>query len=557
MRTVKWTKVALALMVPAVALVLLGQSARPPAAEAKPTAIITINWTLCLTLGSALDWDDTGQVNAADAVKGFGDCGGGIANQGTFDNMIGAIRGISSPADNPNFRLEQVAASHPKPEDFTQPGRNPGGDPTTPMDSDAGQLHQEDGAMWMIAFVTNDDPVAFYADKGAFNIGGANAGSSVACGPGAPNADFDFVDPDCDNDPSTEGDGVVVALLNGNDASRGPATIRVRQDHVEMEDQYTVVGEPNKIEFTASKSVLQTGAPVCQLFSDLATFLATLGAPEKSPLTAIVKDSDGTALTGALVVFEIKSESEDIAKLAQALRVNRQLALTPTLSSALGISSPDVICGDQETGTITVSASISKSIPAKIEGQGGTTVDPGARERDVEVEIEVKGPPTDMTLSATPASLVCDGTATSAVSATLTDAGGNPAVDGNVVAYSVKALGTVSPFQAKSASGVATTTLTPLSDIARGVTVDATLLFPKLVEDDDDVTADDIQNCGQLIQSYPCPRLSEKLAPSEIEKAVLVECSTTAPQPVPVPGGSSGPTISPPSTGDGGYLSGD
>lgn len=555
----KWTKVALVLMVPAVALVLLGQSARPPAAEAKPTAIVTINWTLCLTLGAGFDWDDNSVVNSADATKGFGECGGGLANQTSFDNMIGAIRGISSPEDNPNFRLEKVAASHPKPEDLTAPGRTLGGNATTPLDSEAGQLHQEDGAMWIIAFVTNDDPVAFFADKGVFNIGGANAGSAVVCGPGAPNADFDFVDPDCDEDSSTEGDGVVAILLNGNDANRGPAIIRVRQDHLEMEDQYTVVGEPYKIELTASKSVLQTGASVCKLFSNTSTFLATLGAPEKSPLTAIVKDSDGTPLTGSMVVFEILSESEDVALLAQPLRANRQLALTPTLSSALGVSSPDVICGGEETGTITLRASISREIPAKIEGQGGATVDPAARERDAEVEIKVQGPPTDMTLSASPASLVCDGTATSAVSAALTDAAGNPAIDGNVVAYSVKALGTVSSFQAKSAGGVATTTLTPLSDIARGVTVNATLLFPELVEDDEGVTADDIQNCEQLLQSYPCPLLSEKLVPGDIEKALLVECSTTVPQPVPgtVPGGSSGPTVSPPSTGDGGYSSGD
>jgi hypothetical protein len=87
----------------------------------------------------------------------------------------------------------------------------------------------------------------------------------------------------------------------------------------------------------------------------------------------------------------------------------------------------------------------------------------------------VQSMPTDMVLSASPGSLVCDGTATSAVSANLTDDEGNPAVDGNVVHFQAKALGSVSPIEPASAGGAATTTLTPLSGLAGGVSVGATL----------------------------------------------------------------------------------
>jgi Invasin, domain 3 len=538
MRTVKWTKLALVVVVPALALLFLGQSVRPPAAEAKPTTIITINWALCVSLDTTIDWNGNGHVDDGDSTVAFFDCHDSLNNQGSFDNMIGALRNI--PDAPLGHRQEAVLASPPTPEDFTAPGKDANGFQLTPMDSDAGQLHQLDGMMWFIAFVTNDDPVAFYADNGVFQ----NGKSSIACGPGAPNADFDFTDPDCDKDSSTKGDGVVTALLVANDSDRGPATVRVRQDHVEMEEPYTVVGEPSQIEFSAPKSTIQTGAPLCELFSDTSSYLATLGAPEKTPVSSKVMDSDGTPVTGAMVVYDIISDNNKIARFALPTKdTQRQESVVPTLSTALGVSSPDVLCGNTDTGTITVRASISSTA-------NGVGLDPQARERHAELEVKVQGPPTNMVLSAASSSLVCDGTAASTVSATLTDAAGNPAVDGNVVRFDVKALGTVSPIEAKSAGGVATTAVTPLTDIARGVTVNATLLRPQLDEGDaDDTAADPVEDADD----------SEVLVPSDVLNAFLVECSTTAPQPAPgtAPSGSIGPNISPPSTGDGGYLSGE
>jgi hypothetical protein len=557
MRIVKLTKIALVLAASAMALLLAGQGARPPAAKAEPRGLLTINWALCVTLTSTIDWNGDGVVNKNDSTQGFSSCSSGLGSENTFDNMIGALRGIPGPD-----RVAEIAESPPTPEDFTAPGKDPAGVPLTPMDSAAGQLHQEDGMFWVIAFVSNDEPLALYADKGVFlGQGGLPISSTIRCGPGAPNADFDISDEDCDND-GVKGDGVVAVALRANNASRGDANLRLRQGRLEMDAAYTIVGEPYRIEFTAAKTAIQTGAKVCDLFKNTSQYLAALGAPQKSPVTAIVKDSDGKALTGALVIFEIISEESprpEIARLAQARSPSGQIALTPTLSSALGVASPDVVCGDEDTGTITLRASISRVVPKVLPGDTEAGLDVAARERDAELEMKVQGPPTEMTLSATPASLVCDGTATSAVSAALTDAAGNPAIDGNVVRYDVQTLATASPIEAKSAGGAATTTVTPLTDVARGVTADATLLLPVLVEDDDDLTAADLANCAGTLQYFPCPKMTEVLKPNDLEKAFLVECSSSVPQPAPggAPGGSTAPNISPPSTGDGGYLSGE
>jgi hypothetical protein len=155
-----------------------------------------------------------------------------------------------------------------------------------------------------------------------------------------------------------------------------------------------------------------------------------------------------------------------------------------------------------------------------------------------------------MVLSVSPSSLVCDGTASSTVSATLTDAEGNPALDGNTVRFDVKALGIASPIEAKSAAGAATTKVTPLSDIARGVTVKATLL---LIEGEEQEV--DEPEPGPT----PTPTIEEVLVP-DIEKSILVECASAPGAPgVPAPGAPAAggaPAISPPATGDGGYLQG-
>ncbi len=56
----------------------------------------------------------------------------------------------------------------PQPEDFAS------------IDKEMGQMHEVDGKLWLITFVTNDEPIGFYADEGIFPISG---GSTLFCGP--------------------------------------------------------------------------------------------------------------------------------------------------------------------------------------------------------------------------------------------------------------------------------------------------------------------------------------------------------------------------------------
>jgi len=539
---VKLTKLALVLAVPMLAVLLVGQNVRPPKAEARPTTLLTINWLLCLTLNSELDWDGNGTPGTAmDKQVALFQCNNDLDNEQVFDNAVGAIRGLPNAERYP---LEDP----PTPEDLTTEHESPFGNPVTPMDSDGGQLHQEDGAFWAIAFVGNDDPLAFYADRGVFQdpLTLANVGSSIRCGPGPiPSPDYDFTEEDCDND-GVKGDGVVVVRLAANGTSRGDAVLRVRQGPVEVDSAYTVVGEPYRLEVTAGKKAIQTGDMPCELFKNTAQYLATLGSPHKSPISAKVMDSDGVVITGALVKWEIDSgDVNDVAMSANDL-FGENIFSTPTVRSALGVTAPNVICGDENPGDITIKASITpllKVVPAPVTG------DLFAHEKSVKVEMKVQGPPTTMILSASPSSLVCDGTATSAVSATLKDAEGNPAVNGNTVRFAVRALGTIAPFEAASTDGVATTTLTPLTDVARGVTVRATLLVPKLDEGEVDIP-------GQIDEDD-----TEILVPTDdpnFQQAILVQCTgAVAPAPGQAPSGTSGPSISPPATGDGGYLGAD
>jgi hypothetical protein len=520
MRAVKWTKVALVLVIPALALLLLGGSMRPPAVEAKPTGIVTITNTLCLTLTATDgDWTQDGVVNSADGAIGLSRC----------NTLTGAgnLRDLATVLDVPTDKK-------PKPEDFL------------PVDKDLGQLHDFDGVMYFLAFVSNDDPVTFYADEGVWASSG---NATAACGPGP---GYDFVDPDCDANSATEDDGIVAAKLEpGADPDRGPAIVTVRQGMQNMEEEYTIVGEPHKITLNVMEPTIQDGASKCMVMSDVATFVEYLSAPSTTIVQAIVTDDDGTPITGGLVAFETDDESK--ATMAKPL--------TPTVDmQALGIGAPNTLCGTVDSGTVTVRAAITDGVK-----ELGPGLDPGANVgKDMEAEVTIQGMPTDMALTATPGSLVCDGTASSNVSAALTDAGGKPAMDGTPVRFSAKALGIVSPIEAKSVSGAATTALTPLSGVAKGVAVRATMALEPIDWEDvldnyrdliDPVVLNDLELNDKLISWRNIEVEELPLADVQLEGSLLVQCTESAAEPA-VPVAPTAPAISPPATGDGGYSSG-
>lgn len=518
MRAVKHTKIVLLMVVPALILLLLGGSARPPAAQAKVTKILTITNVMCLTLAGNVDWNGNGALDDTDGAGGLQVCQSpGLGQEANFRVLTRVLERISSGDDT----------SNPKPEDFAK------------VDMDAGQVHQDDGLMYVVAFVGNDDPVGFFADRGVFN----NDLSSITCGP-ASDPMADFADEDCDGD-GVKGDGVVVAPFQPNGADRGPAEFRVRQNHIEMSEPYKIVGEPHHITLKAMDTAIQDGAPVCELMSDVPTFIAISGAPETAVLVATVTDSDGTPITGGLVGWSV--DDSDKRKASLVIPASLEVPFSPSLDlQALGLGAPETLCGGDETGTVKITA---KLTDGSAELPSGLALDPGRTPRQATIELPVQSAPEKMELSASPAGLVCDGASTSTVTATLTDADGKPVVNGNHVEFSVKALGVASPIDGVSATGVATSVVTPLAGLINGVVVHATWMRH-------------VVKGGEIPATPEPPDLPEpvplKYVASDLEQTLLVNCEQAAPAapeapPAALPGGApAGTVISPPRTGDGG-----
>ena len=534
----KHTKMVLLMVVPALVVLFLGGSMRPPAAQAEPIKVITLTDVMCLTMNGYADWNNNGGpgLDPGDKSTGLLVCDA-LGKEGFFRALTRVAKQLPFTSDPDVYASE---TSDPQPEDFAK------------TDVDFGQLHQDDQTMWIVAFVGNDDPVGFYTDAGVFlnQDGSPGTKSNVTCGPAAlvPSS-YDFTDPDCDKDPSTHGDGVVVAGFRANGADRGPYEVRVRQDHFEIREPFKVVGEPDKIAFKALDPAIQTGAPACELFSDTPSFLAINGEPETSVTVATVTDEDGTAITGAIVVYTV----EDTDNLGHASKrasfvipYPLTISLTPTLDlQALGVGSPQVICGGDEAGTVKLTARITDGLAPE---ELGAAIDPGgANGRSARLEYTVQGPPDKIVLSADPASLVCDGTANSTVSATLTDADGKPVVDGNHVEFSVKALGVASPIDGRSAKGVATSAITPLAGLINGVVVHATWQRHIAVEVPPTPPA-----------GLPKELTELKFVASDLEQTMLVNCEEAAPAApeappaVPAGGAAAGAVIGAPNTGEGG-----
>jgi hypothetical protein len=194
------------------------------------------------------------------------------------------------------------------------------------------------------------------------------------------------------------------------------------------------------------------------------------------------------------------SDDTDVANLNLAKSVSWALESGSTVAANL-------FCGD-EVGTATITAGVDTDYVA------------GA-ELDADLDVTVIGAPDAMTLTASPASITCDGVASSTVSAALVDSEGNKVVDGTDVRFEVVALGIADPITATTAAGAATSKITPLSGVSAGVVVLVT------VKDiDDDVV---------------------------LEGNIRIDCALpVAPPPPPV--SPTGPTVKPPGTGDGGYL---
>lgn len=362
------------------------------------------------------------------------------------------------------------------------------------IDLDGNQIHQMDdwvnntsasGSLWIIAFVNDDDPVQFRTTRGVFVPSGTPA-------PGIP-SNVDPVDNvwncdtfqgelpdspedlDCDGD-GRAGDGVVVARLRARYGSkiaeRGDGVVTIRQGSDVATIKFKVVGEPDSVEFITLESTIQAGVRdldgdgalssegECPLILTPEAIFGANATAERALILGIVRDDDGTAITGSLLLWS--TDDEDKAVTAGPL--------TPTVDlGSFGFGAPNIVCGTKKPGTAKVFADISRNI---ISGDINIPADLAAEEDRGVFEFKVTGPPATINLKADPANVVCDGRTSSKVTATVLDSAGGPVAPGQRVRFDVRVLGTANPINTvTNAEGVASTTVTPLAGSTAGVPV--------------------------------------------------------------------------------------
>ncbi len=315
-------------------------------------------------------------------------------------------------------------------------------------------------------------------------------------------------DADCNDTPSNDGDGVVTFDLFNETADAGDVkTVNVEQEAVAQSFDVTLVGDAHDVTLTLLETVIQSNgsaaaASDCSEETDveddaLSSATTTIGI-------AVVVDRDDTEL--ARVTVAATSDDEDIAVIAigdNAAGIVGDTGQTVDAGTN-GIASFFVVCGGKTTGDAVITATINETL---------------ASEDSDDADLTVVGEPASIALTASPAAIACDGSATSTVTAKVTDSAGDNVANGTSVNFSVVALGTANPINADTADGSASTTVTPLSGATAGVTVI--------------VTAGDAQASIRVDCSLPIP--------------------TVAPPPAPTPTGGRG-TIGGPDTGNGGYL---
>lgn len=536
-------------VIPAVVLValLIGSvNPKPEPARAEPTGLVAMNTGLCITLGIAF-----GGLPATTA----GTACLAMQLQAQMQNYVLCLRGSDTDLNGTHNCLDSGGLSNPErvtPADFAT------------LDAlDPGQFHTGQDMIVML-FVDDDFPVRFQTDFGNWT----GFGQDIECRTGG-----EFNDPDCDEDPSTVGDGVVAFPLHVTEADgTGEAHVTVIQEGIGFPVTLTVVGVPQEItlEPLFGKDTIQTGATPatpfgqqvdatdCNFAASVEGVLGAVNSAEKTVIVAKALDNDGVEVAGALINWDWSKDypdNTDFSAPTGTYAVHRlkqggvALPQTPTIDTGtLGIAFPQFVCGGREPGDIELTASMSS-----------VTVDPSADHATTKrITIHVVGPATDMALTADPPVIDCNGTNSSKITASLTNAAGDPVANGLDVNFEVLTLGTANPLKADSADGKASTVVTPLSG-AGGVTADGQ---PKGVT----VT---VRANGQVHENS---QIDEEFDPHEllqtptetfevVERSILVQCSGGPPPPGTgnAGAGAGGPatgTIRPPDTGTGGAAGG-
>jgi hypothetical protein len=262
-----------------------------------------------------------------------------------------------------------------------------------------------------------------------------------------------------------------------------------------------LVGSAHDISLTVTKDTIQ------EANSGSCGPTSSTSAPTRGAAVAEYVDINGNALVGYMPTFSSSSGSTMLVGDGTGAGDTSFQATTMLLSDGSTIAGYDVICG-VAAGSATLSAKTTANEGTVMGNAGAVT-----RTQD----ITVTGVPASIALTASPATIACDGSATSTVTAKVTDADGNDVVDNTNVNFSVVALGTANPINVKTASGEASSTITPLSGSTAGVTVI--------------VTSGDAQ------------------------ASIRVDCAQPVPTvPAATPTSTGGGVIVGPNTGTGGYL---
>jgi hypothetical protein len=350
--------------------------------------------------------------------------------------------------------------------------------------------------IYVIGFVNDDGVVTFDRDAGLtvhVNVEGggysADADANAETCTAADDLDCDDTTPNTD-----DGDGVVVATLIDATADAGDsAAVNVEQEGSGTTETLAVVGAGDEVDLIAYEQTIETSGGTadvddCVDDSD-AGDADQLGDVNRTFVAATVVDDDGTELTRILVGFT--EDDDDVAQVGDSTGVTVD-------AGDIGTAAFAVICGGTTTGTATIEAA--------------------AAGEDVTVEIAVVGAPAAIVLTAAPPSIVCNGTNSSTVTATVTDDEGNTVAGGTNVNFSVVALGTANPINFGTVEGVASSQITPLAGTIAGVTVVVTA---------GDAEASILINCN---------------TPEAIVTAIVGTAT------------AGGGTVQPPDTGNGGYL---
>ncbi len=328
------------------------------------------------------------------------------------------------------------------------------------------------GSTYAIAFVNNDGAVTFDSQTGltvAVNadgvaVAGPTDGNSETCG------SAEGLDLDCDTATGSDGDGVVVATLSDGTAGVGTdVSVDISQSGGTISTEtVSVVGVANTVVIASLKDPINTSGNAaavvtCQNTSDISEGVSMLGDVNRTIVKATVTDNDDVELTRVAVGFTTSSAtiatfdgigaSPDSGEPSSEVKSYTSISVASTTG---GTGSFAVICGGTTTGVAEIKA----------------TINPLALNEDTDtVDVNVVGAPDNVALTASPAAIDCNGTATASVTATVTDSDGNNVADGTNVNFAVVALGTANPINVDTVAGAASSTITPLSVATAGVTV--------------------------------------------------------------------------------------